>query len=457
MEHPHYDYCVVGGGPSGLTVAYKLLQKGQKVVLIERDPRIGGLCKSYQYGGHIFDIGPKRFHTEDPIVMDFIDHVVQEHVLRIDRSTKVYFTGKYFEWPLQSKDFWKLPIGMSWKCLLDLLQKRTFQNEDSFHEYISFQYGETLYQNFFAPYTQKFLRWEPEDLHSNWATTGINRTIIDKRVKANSLFDIIKAMTLPQKVETKFLYPRTGGFGNFFEVLLGLCQHYDNFHVMFNDTLTRIDKQGSSFQILTTQGKELSFDQLIWSGNLNDLCTLITANGVPQLHYLNTIFYHLICKQEGFGNHGAQWIYVSQGDSLISRISCMKEFAPYTCQDGYYNITCEVTDSQSQAQYFDDPDRYTQPIVDELVDIAFLKDRKFVERIEFNRIVDTYPIYHKRYLKDFAAVTQIVKNFSHNIHLLGRCGAFWYNNSDHSMRMAIELAQELTGDHEHRFNYRRYF
>ena len=96
MAYPHYDYCVVGGGPSGLTVAYKLLQKGQKVVLIERDPRIGGLCKSYQYAGHIFDIGPKRFHTEDPIVMDFIDHVVQAHVLRIDRSTKVYFTGKYF-------------------------------------------------------------------------------------------------------------------------------------------------------------------------------------------------------------------------------------------------------------------------------------------------------------------------------------------------------------------------
>jgi protoporphyrinogen oxidase len=135
----------------------------------------------------------------------------------------------------------------------------------------------------------------------------------------------------------------------------------------------------------------------------------------------------------------------------------MKEFAPYTCQDGYYNITCEVTDSQSQAQYFDDPDRYTQPIVDELVDMAFLKDRKFVERIECNRIVDTYPIYHKRYLKDFAAVRQTVKEFSQNIHLLGRCGAFWYNNSDHSMRMAIELAQELIGDHEHRFNYRRYF
>ena len=92
-----------------------------------------------------------------------------------------------------------------------------------------------------------------------------------------------------------------------------------------------------------------------------------------------------------------------------------------------------------------------------LVEVIVVFLLVFVEGVEFNQIVDTYPIYHKRYLKDFATVTQMVKDFSQNIHLLGRCGAFWYNNSDHAMRMAIELAQELTGDHEQPFNYRRYF
>ena len=36
-------------------------------MLIERGEHVGGLAKSHTYGGHIFDTGPKRFHTDDPV------------------------------------------------------------------------------------------------------------------------------------------------------------------------------------------------------------------------------------------------------------------------------------------------------------------------------------------------------------------------------------------------------
>ncbi|MBT3923604.1 MAG: NAD(P)-binding protein, partial [Nitrospina sp.] len=32
MKHSHYDFCIVGAGPSGLTTAYKLLKGGKKVL-----------------------------------------------------------------------------------------------------------------------------------------------------------------------------------------------------------------------------------------------------------------------------------------------------------------------------------------------------------------------------------------------------------------------------------------
>jgi len=38
------------------------------------------LGKSYTYDGQIFDTGPKRFHTDDPIVIDFIEHVLEEGI-----------------------------------------------------------------------------------------------------------------------------------------------------------------------------------------------------------------------------------------------------------------------------------------------------------------------------------------------------------------------------------------
>ena len=456
MRDSKYDYCIIGAGPSGLTMAYKLLQGGANVLVMERESRVGGLAKSFNYDGHIFDTGPKRFHTDDPIVVDFIHHVMK--MIRIKRSTEVYFLEKFFEWPLNAKDILKMPINVSVKSFLDMLKKKEIKDSSSFHEYITSKYGETLYNIFFEPYTRKFLRWDPEDIHSDWASTGINRTVIDKRLEdqTNSLFDMVKSLMLPGKIETEFLYPTEGGFGGFYEKLLTLCQDYDSFHIIYNDTIDKLEDNGHKFSALTRNGDSFYFDQLIWSGNLNDLLAVIAQTDL-KVHYLNTIFYNIICKEDGIGESRAQWTYVSDGDSLISRVTSMKEFAPYTCKDGYYNMICELTDSQTNPVYFNNPQTYTQGILDELISMSILKETKFVEDVKINPIVDTYPIYRKSYIKDFTTSAAAVKKFSKRIHLLGRCGAFWYNNSDHSIRFAIALSEKLLGKSDKVFDYRNYF
>jgi len=456
MEHSHYDYCIIGAGVSGLTTAYHLLKANHKVIIVERDDRIGGLGKSYNYDGHIFDTGPKRFHTDDPVVIDFIEHILKEDILRIGRSTMVYFLGKYFGWPLNPKDILKMPLGTSIQCFFDLLKDRQIKDRTSFHEFVYSKYGETLYQLFFAPYTEKFLRWNAEDLHSDWASTGINRTVIDKRIKANTLADLLKSITLPKKIETEFLYPTHGGFGGFFEKLYSLCKSFDNFHIILKDKIDTLEDHGQKFSAMTEKGESLSFDQLVWSGNLNNLHSII-SNEDHKVYYLNTIFYNIICKEAGISKNRAQWIYVSHGGSLISRITCMKEFAPYTCKDGYYNMVCELTDAQHNPIYFNQPENYADSILNELVDMKFIKNKSFIEDFKINPVVDTYPIYHKRYLKDFAEVAKKVKKYSNRIHLLGRSGAFWYNNSDHSIRMSIEMSKKLLGSETKGFNYRDYF
>ena len=261
---------------------------------------------------------------------------------------------------------------------------------------------------------------------------------------------------LPEKIDTEFLYPTRGGFGGFFDDLHDLCQQHDGFNVILSDKISKLEDEGQKFGALTQNDKSLSFDQLIWSGNVNDLCGIV-APSATKVNYINTIFYNIICKESGIGNNRAQWIYVSKGDTLISRITCMKEFAPYTCKDGYYNMICELTDSQVNPKYFGNPDNHTDGILSELNEMSFLEDKKSVEAVNTNAVLDTYPVYHKNYLKDFSAAAGLIKGFSKRIHLLGRSGAFWYNNSDHSIRMALEMAKKLLGNQENDFNYRNYF
>ena len=444
---------VVGAGPSGLTIAYELLKSGHEVTLIERDQRVGGLSKSYRYGDHIFDTGPKRFHTDDEKVLDFINEVMEMNT--IGRSTLVYFLGKFFHWPLKSSEFFKLPPLTALQAAADLLKKREIVDPRSFQEYIIHKYGPTLYGIFFKPYTEKFLRWSAEDIHADWASTGINRSIIDKRVKANSLQDLIGSIILPQKIETNFLYPAREGFGGFFDCLNQLCRGFSGFRLLLGQKIMALEEAPGKLHVQTSSGESHSFDELIWSGNVNDLARLISPVDHP-LHYLNTIFYNLVCPENAVDRNRAQWIYISDGKTLLSRITCMKEMGSYTCPEGFYNFICEVTDCQSKPIYFREPRSHLDQVLQELGRISFLRDPRKVANVHIEPVVDTYPIYHKRYHRDFAAITRLVRNFSKKIRLLGRSGAFWYNNSDHSIRMALDMAEKINGEGEE-LDYRSYF
>ena len=56
---------VIGGGVTGLSVAWKLSEKGYKVDVVESNTSIGGLAKSIKIENYLFDIGPHSFFSED--------------------------------------------------------------------------------------------------------------------------------------------------------------------------------------------------------------------------------------------------------------------------------------------------------------------------------------------------------------------------------------------------------
>ena len=62
---------VLGTGPTGLVTAWKLLEKGWSVDLIEKNSTSGGLCRSWKKKDFILDTGPHIFHTPDKSLIDF--------------------------------------------------------------------------------------------------------------------------------------------------------------------------------------------------------------------------------------------------------------------------------------------------------------------------------------------------------------------------------------------------
>ena len=54
-------YLILGAGPSGLTLANALYQKGERsILLLEKENEAGGLCRSKDVDGWALDIGGGR-------------------------------------------------------------------------------------------------------------------------------------------------------------------------------------------------------------------------------------------------------------------------------------------------------------------------------------------------------------------------------------------------------------
>ena len=55
---------IIGAGPAGMACAYELAKAGHKPMIFEIERQPGGLCRTLDHQGYLFDIGGHRFLTK---------------------------------------------------------------------------------------------------------------------------------------------------------------------------------------------------------------------------------------------------------------------------------------------------------------------------------------------------------------------------------------------------------
>jgi protoporphyrinogen oxidase len=371
-------------------------------------------------------------------VLSFLLSILGDEYLVVDRSSAVHLFGRYFPWPLDQRALFRLPLRVMLSAGFDLLGRKPPADENSFTEYTRSRYGDTLYRLFFKPYTEKFLQIPCESVHVDWAKTGINRAVIDKRVKSDSLFDLVKNVLIPRPVVTEFIYPSRGGFGTFCEKLASAVGGRGG-ELLLENTISALETGGGRIEeVVLADGKRIHPGHLVWSGNLVALARLL-GKEPPPIRYLSTVLYNIEVEAEVLERQ--QWIYYGGRDTILSRISITTEMAPYMAPAGKTGLCVEVTGFEGEGAW-KDPKALVSQILSDLVRLKLVASEKHFGPVHIERIRDTYPIYDLRYKESFALASRMVKPFS-NLKLLGRTGAYWYNNSDHSMKMSLHLARHL--------------
>lgn len=429
---------IVGAGIAGLTLACLLAKEKKDVIVVERDTKVGGLCRSFHYGDLMFDIGPKRFHTDDQSILNFIYDILGDDYITIPRSSSVYLFDKYFSWPLSTQAIFKLPPLIMIKAALDMIFKKASEDNISFSNYTISKYGKTLYNCFFKNYTEKFLKMPCELVHADWAKTGVNRAVIDKKVKSDTLFDLAKGVLLPKPVETNFLYPSYGGLGAFCDKMRDRAEGL-GVEFLLEKEVTKLNVKDSAIESIDLKsGEHFDIEDLIWSGNLLDAMRLLNISP-PPIKYLSTIFYNM--KITGELLQDWQWCYFGSSDTKILRVSLPKSFAAYAAPEGISSAIVEVTCYQGDDTW-QNPENLVEELKSDLEKVGLVPDKKLITECYIEKVKDTYPVYDMKYRENYEAITNSLSPFK-NLKLLGRTGAYWYNNIDHSIKMSMDMADTI--------------
>ena len=89
-----YDSIIIGSGAAGSTVARKLAEAGENVLVLEKRPHIGGNCydRPDAYGILIHEYGPHIFHTNEEDVYRFLSEFTDWYLFGHEVVANVYGT-----------------------------------------------------------------------------------------------------------------------------------------------------------------------------------------------------------------------------------------------------------------------------------------------------------------------------------------------------------------------------
>lgn len=202
---------ILGAGPAGLTAAYELSRKDVRSVVLEKDQTVGGISRTAEYKGYLFDIGGHRFFTKVGAVNKMWREVLGDDFLTRPRLSRIFYQRKFFQYPLEPMNaLVGLGLFESLRCGLSYAWARVapVKPEENFEAWVSNRFGRRLFKIFFESYTEKVWGISCKKIRAEWAA---------QRIKGLSLLSVVKNALFVSKTDKsiktlihEFQYPRKG-------------------------------------------------------------------------------------------------------------------------------------------------------------------------------------------------------------------------------------------------------
>jgi protoporphyrinogen oxidase len=444
---------ILGAGPAGLAAGLALARAGWRVEVFERDAVVGGLARTVERDGFRFDIGGHRWFTKKDHLNHFLVDVVGDELVMVDRISRIYFEGKYVDYPLRvgnvlSKvgpstsaraigDFVKTKVASSWS------RKPVVSMEDA---YVA-QFGQTLYELFFRRYSEKVWGGTCDQLSGDW---------VEQRSRGLTLPTLIRDAITPNHAKTEslieqFMYPRLG-FGRICERMAAEIEaRGGSIHV--NSSVVGVRHNGRAItSVVISDGhheRSVLGDAFISSIPMTHLAQLLRPGPSPaileaagSLGYRDLITVNVMIDRPQVSTD--TWVYVHEPRASFARLHEPRNWSPDMAPPGKTSLVLEFFCDAGDALWQRSDDDVCDLAVRELQDVLGFVNVSEVMGAFAIRSREAYPRYSLGYGDPVAAIGQHLRSYG-NLSTVGRGGTFRYNNTDHAIETGLIVAGRLLG------------
>lgn len=417
---------ILGGGLSAISYAYFMQEKKEidEILILEKEDRPGGLCRSITKDGYTYDIGPHILFSKDKEMLSLmLDMLTQKNDLK--RSNHIIYKGRYVQYPFEN-DLSKLPKEDLDYCVASFIHNpyENYQTGNMLQFFLK-TFGEGITNTYLRPYNEKIWKYDP---------CFMDTQMVD-RIPKPAYEEIMRSAsgeTVDGYVhQLYFSYPATGGIEavvrGFMKKLGSKCK------IRCEQEIESVKKRDGYFDV-TVNGETIRTKYLMSTIPVQELAKVYDIpekiqKCVDNLRYNSIMIAFVKTKEDLSGENFA--FMIPEKDIIFHRISKM-DFLGEAYNSGGAAYMVEITYRKEDYTDSLSDEVLTEQIGEGLKKIGFIRKKEDMELINLTKHQYAYVIYDLNHKENMEYIREYFEG--QGIMLNGRFGNFEYWNMDRVIR-----------------------
>jgi len=423
---------ILGAGIGGLSLATFLESPS---LLLEKESKVGGLCRSFPFQGTHYDIGPHIIFSKHQDVLDIHNSMVD--VKYHERLNRIFVLNQYIKYPFENH-LGQLPDSNRDSCLVEFVNNPyTSIKASNMQQFFLSKFGEGMTDLYFSPYNKKIWKFD---------TAALDLQMVE-RIPAPPAEDVINGAKGIFKEgythQLQFSYPSSGGFQT-------LVNEYENrlsvngSRVILNESVVKVLNNKNRWEIETTK-QNYEANHLVSTIPLPSLIKLLVdvpkeIIEISEELKFNSI--HIVMLQFENDRLTDQFaLYIPDTDIIFHRLSRLNFLGDaYGANSGVFNVMLEVTFRPESHLARLSKEEILEKCIEGMEKLKIATRGELIAS-EIQTFEHAYVIYDLNHRKNVDTILQFVGSKGITCH--GRFGKFEYQNSDQVVKDSLDLAKLL--------------